>query len=318
MCLSHTAGVASGAPAQGTPDREAPAREAPDREAPARDRGARFDRRTAMLAGAGAAAAALWPSVAEAAPPDRRPFPPPGRPGTPGRQRSRGPRPRMAELTHPFRQDFPVYTGQPPTAETLVTIADDGFYSQRWTFDEHTGTHVDAPGHFTPGGRLAPDLTPEELVVPAAVVDISDRAAADRNAEVTVEDLVAYERGHGRIPRGAAVLMNSGWDDRAHDRQAYLGIDGGGGFNFPGFSLEAAEWLLDRRDVTCLGVDTSSLDPGPSATFDVHVELLGADRYGIEGVANLDAIPPRGATVFVGLVPWGAGSGGPCRMVASW
>jgi kynurenine formamidase len=175
---------------------------------------------------------------------------------------------------------------------------------------------MDAPGHFTLGGRLSPQITPEELMVPAVVVDISARAAADPDAQVTVDDLKRFERRHGRIPRRSVVCMHSGWEARVGDPVAYRNIGPDGLFHFPGFHVEAVEWLLEKRDIQGIGVDTLSLDFGPSQTFDVHLLLLGADRYGLENLANLKKIPPRGATIFVGLIPWQDGSGGPCRVIA--
>jgi kynurenine formamidase len=91
-----------------------------------------------------------------------------------------------------------------------------------------------------------------------------------------------------------------------------------GRFHFPGFGLEAVEWLLERRHIRAIGVDTVSLDIGASTTFDVHKRLLGADRYGLENLANLGHIPPRGAEAIVGVIPWEQGSGGPCRVLARW
>ena len=257
--------------------------------------------RRAVLAGGGAAAAlaALGPSPALA-----------GR-GHPGRG-------RYQDLTHVFTEGFPVYTGNEPTRRTLTTIEGDGFYKQEWTFDEHSGTHMDAPGHFAPGGRLVPELQTGELFAPAAVIDISGRAARDPDTEVEPDDLLRYERRYGRIPRGAVVFMNSGWDRRISDPVAYKNADASGTYHFPGFGLEAVEWLLERRSIRGIGVDTLSLDPGTSTTFAVHARLLGADRYGLENVANVGRIPPRGAQVVVGVVPWQDGSGGPCRLLAAY
>jgi len=114
-----------------------------------------------------------------------------------------------------------------------VTVEDDGFYSQEWTFGEHSGTHVDAPGHFIAGGRLSPQLRPAELVAPIVVIDISNKAAADPDAVVTRQDLISFERGHGRIPRGAIVAMHSGWESRIDDPAAYKNADGSGTYHFP-------------------------------------------------------------------------------------
>ena len=223
---------------------------------------------------------------------------------------------KVTDLTHTFRAGFPVYTGDEPTRRTLKNYVPDGFYSQEWTFGEHSGTHLDAPGHFVPGARRVPQLRPDELLAPAVVIDISERAATNPDAEVEPRDLQRYERRHGRIPRGAVVLMNSGWAAKVNDDAAFKNADSAGTYHFPGFGIDAVEALLERRDIRGIGVDTLSLDPGNSTTFAVHKRLLGADRYGIENVANLSALRPKGAYVSVGVIPWEEGSGGPCRLLA--
>ena len=266
------------------------------REQAQRPDGRRFDRRTALLGGVGAAAVAALPAKASAA------------------RRGR----RVQDLTHVFTAGFPVFTGAPPARRTLVTIPTDGFYAQEWTFGEHSGTHLDVPGHFVVGGRLSPDITPQELIVPISVIDISARAAQNPDAVVTVDDVRRFERGHGRIPGGALVCMNSGWDAKVNDPLAFKGGAAFPNYHFPGFGLDAAMWLVEHRDVTGIGVDTLSLDPGNSTTFPVHVNFLATDRYGMENLANLGRIPPRGAVAYVGLIPWEEGSGGPARVIASW
>jgi kynurenine formamidase len=176
---------------------------------------------------------------------------------------------QRAGVTHPLTTSFPAFApGEEAQRRTVVTIEDDGYYLQEWRIIEHIGTHVDAPGHFTPGGRLAPELELSELIVPAVVIDTSARAARDPDTAVTVEDVRAFERRHGRIPRDAAVLMHSGWGAKVGDAAAYRGADAGGTLHLPGFSPEATEWLLRRRGIRSLGVDTLSIDPGNSTTFD--------------------------------------------------
>jgi kynurenine formamidase len=262
----------------------------------------RIDRRTALLSGVGAAFAMTLPGRAVAG----------------GRDDRHSKKNRLQDLTHVFTEGFPVFTFDPPVRETLITIPSGGFYAQKWTFGEHSGTHMDAPGHFVEGGRLSPEITLEELLVPIVVVDISDRAEGEPDTMVTVDDLRRYERRHGRIPKGALVCMDSGWAAKVDDPLAFKGGAAFPNYHFPGFSLDAAMWLAERRDVTGIGVDTISLDPGNSSTFPVHVNFLATDRYGLEGMNNLDKVPPKGAVAYVGLIPWEEGSGGPCRVIASW
>ena len=225
----------------------------------------------------------------------------------------------LVDLTHPLTTTFPVYAlGEEAVRRTVTTIEDDGYYMQRWRLYEHTGTHVDAPAHFSPGGRYATELTVKELRAPAAVIDISRRAARNPDTVVKVDDLRTYERRHGRIPRRAAVLMHSGWADKVNDPDAYRGVDEDGNLHFPGFGAEACEWLVHQRGVACLGVDTLSTDRGLSTRFAVHITLAEADRYGLENLAGLGSLPPCGASITVGLIPLEEGSGGPARVVARW
>jgi len=225
----------------------------------------------------------------------------------------------LQDLTYPLTTTFPAFAvGEEAERETYATIEDDGYYMQEWRILEHYGTHVDAPGHFTPGGRLSTEIPASELVTPAVVIDIAARAARDPDTTVTVDDIRAFERRYGRIPRDAAVLMYSGWGAKVGDPDAYRGTDAAGVLHFPGFGPEATEWLLRHRRIRSLGVDTLSIDPGVSTTFDTHLLLTGADRYGLENLANLDRIPKRGATIVVGLIPYEEGSGGQARIFASW
>jgi kynurenine formamidase len=210
-----------------------------------------------------------------------------------------------------------VYSGNPPSRRTLVTVQEDGFYAQEWTFGEHSGTHMDAPGHFVVGGRLVPQLRPRELILPIVVIDISSRAASNPDTVVTSNDLRRFERRHGRIPRRALVAMDSGWSAKI-GTPAFTGRDASGTYHFPGFGPDAIEFLLERRRAAAIGVDTLSLDHGPSTTFTVHKQWLGADNYGIENLANLDAIPRHGAVASVGVIPWEEGSGGPARVLATY
>jgi kynurenine formamidase len=263
-----------------------------DREGPPR-----LSRRAALTAGAGAALAAALPGSASARPHRRE---------------------RLVDLSHEFRDDFPAFPGAPATSrKTAVTIPANGFYGQVWTMWEHLCTHIDVPAHFVEGGRTSPELALEELVAPIAVVDISKRVAHEPDSVVTPRDLERFERRHGSIPPGAVVAMYSGWEARVGSVEAYRNTDASGTMRFPGFGKDAVDWLLERRRIRGIGVDTMSLDNGPSQTFDVHLTLLGADRYGVENMRNLGQLPPRGATVFLGLIPWREGSGGPCRAFAS-
>jgi kynurenine formamidase len=225
----------------------------------------------------------------------------------------------VIDLTHVLGPGMPVFAGAPTfKIDTFVVHKENGYYGSILTYWEHVGTHMDAPVHFAPNGLYVDQIKPESLIVPAAVIDITEKARQDPAAVVTPDDLHAWERRYGRIPRRAAVLMMSGWGARAGATETFRNTDSSGVMQFPGFGKAAVDFLLAERDVAGIGVDTLSLDHGPSSTFDVHYTWLATNRWGLEGLANLEAIPPRGATLFVGAPKVAGGSGGPSRVMAVW
>jgi kynurenine formamidase len=238
-------------------------------------------------------------------------------PGSAAAQTPPGRKHRVTDLTHVLTAEFPLFPGyDPPSFEPTSTVEEDGYLNYRITMAEHSGTHLDAPAHFVSGGETVDVLPAESLLAPLRVIRIAERAAQDPNATLSVEDVRAHERGNGRIPRGAVVAIDSGWSSRVDDPDAYLGLDADGGLNFPGFSPDAAEFLISERGIVGAGVDTLSLDPGESQDFAAHGVLLGAGAYGIENLANLAEAPGRGATVVVGAPRHQDGSGGPTRVLA--
>jgi kynurenine formamidase len=224
----------------------------------------------------------------------------------------------VIDLSHVFSTTVPTYTpGEAPTRQDHVTVAANGFYIQKWSLFEHSGTHVDIPAHFIADGETVDNYPPARLLTRAVVIDITAKAETDDDAMVTVDDLDAWERANGQIPEGALVCMYSGWESRWNDVNAFRNPDASGTMHFPGFSPEAAEFLVSERSITGIAVDTLSLDIGASTTFDVHYTILGAGKYGIENVANLAAIKDNpNAKIILGVPRWEAGSGGPCRVLA--
>jgi kynurenine formamidase len=221
----------------------------------------------------------------------------------------------VVDLTHTMWPEFPTYFGVPQLEiDVLFDLENDGFNVKKWTVNEHTGTHMDAPFHFSDMDS-ADEIPVTKLVVPLVVVDIRHKAETNPDAQVTPDDLRAWERRYGRIPRGACVAMNSGWADKVTtDEFRNLGADNL--MHFPGFHKEATDFLMERRDVNGIGVDTLSLDYGISADFAVHYSWLPSNRWGMENLANLDLVPPVGATLVAGGPKIVGASGGPSRCIA--
>ena len=184
---------------------------------------------------------------------------------------------------------------------------------------EHGGTHMDSPVHFARGGAATDQVPVTAGIGPLVRVDVSAQAAKDVDYRLTPDDIRAWESANGRIPRGAIVVMYSGWGTRWPDAKRYLGTDVAGdtaNLHFPGFSKEAAEFLVHERDINAIGVDTPSIDHGPSQDFIVHQIINGASKPGFENLAHLDRVPPSGATLVALPMKIEGGSGGPLRAIA--
>ena len=223
----------------------------------------------------------------------------------------------VVDLSHVLSPALPVYPGYKPiSVRERFSVARDGFSANEVTFDEHTGTHLDAPSHFFANGVPAGRIAPGRLVAPLAVISIVDRVARDPDTLVSVEDVLEWEKRHGRLPAGAVVAMHAGWDSRVASPDRFLNRDAKGVMHAPGFSEPAARFLVDQREIAGLGVDTLSLDGGAAQTFVAHVAVLGAGKYGVELLANLGRVPPSGATVVIGAPAHAGATGGPARIFA--
>ncbi|MFM8284331.1 MAG: cyclase family protein [Planctomycetaceae bacterium] len=229
------------------------------------------------------------------------------------------------DLTHPFDERtiyWPTEKGflfEPgsngPTAK--------GYYyaANRFAAAEHGGTHLDAPRHFSATGQTADAIPLERLVGPAVVVDVAERCERDPAHEITADELVAWEATHGRQLVDVIVLLRTGWSARWGDRAAYLGtaVEGREAvplLRFPGLAPDAARWLAEHRRVRAVGIDTASIDHGPSTHFGSHVVLCGANIPVFENVTGLERLPATGCFVVALPMKIAAGSGGPLRIVA--
>ena len=225
----------------------------------------------------------------------------------------------IVDLTWPLNEKNGYWPGEgykPFELRTIATLEKDGVLSKAFSMPEHLGTHIDAPNHFEPNQPSVAEIDPKLLIGPGVVIDISPRAEQDADTMLTPDDIAAWEKEHGAIPAGAIVLLQTGWGRHWKSYVRYMNQDATGGLHFPGFSGESAKWLLKNRRIRGIGIDTLSIDRGQSKKFEVHHIVNGAGRYGLENVASLEKLPPRGFHLIVAPVRIEDGSGGPCRILA--
>ena len=221
----------------------------------------------------------------------------------------------IEDMTHTLHPGFPTYFGEPQfEMEQKFNFAEHSFNLFEYRVNEHTGTHIDAPLHFSADGASVDEIPISSLIAPLCVIDIAARAADDADAQVTPDDVKAWMATNGDIPENACVAMHSGWASKA-DGDGYRNFDGEAQ-HYPGFHVEAATMLLEETGAQSLAVDTLSLDHGMSADFATHYAWLPTGRFGIENIANLDKVPAAGATLVIGAPKHQGGTGGPARIFA--
>lgn len=231
--------------------------------------------------------------------------------GTPAMAAGHG---MVEDMTHTLHEDFPTYFGESQfSREQIFNYAEHSFNLQQFTVNEHTGTHIDAPLHFSADGMSVDEIPVSSLIAPLCVVDIAARAAENADAQLTPDDLKAWIATNGDIPAGACVAMHSGWAAKV-DTDGYRNFDGTAQ-HYPGFHVEAVQMLLETG-AQSIAVDTLSLDHGMSADFATHYAWLPTGRFGIENLANLDKVPITGATLVIGAPKHRGGTGGPARIFA--
>jgi kynurenine formamidase len=233
---------------------------------------------------------------------------------------------RLVDLTHAFDRDIPYWPGfEPMKVDTLYWYEEGkaekghGFFAERFTHVGQYGTHCDPPAHFSEGKRTIDEIQPWEMILPLVVIDCSSKAAENPDYVLSIEDLKAWETEHGVIPESSFVAMRTDWSHRWPDPETMANRDTDGVAHYPGWSLEALQYLYEERGITASGHEPTDTDPGVSTSagsYAAEAYILGMDHYQIELLTNLDKVPATGAIVLVTFPKPRGGSGFPARVIA--
>ncbi len=224
---------------------------------------------------------------------------------------------RVVDLTHPIRPDIPRWPGDPPVEfEPVASIGKDGYRLRRFSMGEHSGTHLSTPSAFWYDGVGPAQIRLESLVSAAVMIDVSDLTMRDPDYALSVDSVKEWERRNGEVPSGCIVLLFTGWERYWDQPERFINADAGGTMHFPGFGMDAARFLLERRGVSGLGIDTHGIDPGTDTDLSVSRFALGKNALVLECLNNLRKLPTNAATVVVGRLPLMGGSGSPASVLA--
>ncbi|AKG23534.1 cyclase family protein [Calothrix sp. 336/3] len=224
---------------------------------------------------------------------------------------------RVIHLSHIIHENIPQWIGDPPVK--FITVAQreaQGYYLRGFSLGEHSATHINAPQSFHSDGIGIDEYPATSLVLPAIVIDITDKTSSNPDYALTVADVMQWESKYGKISPQSLVLLYTGWQNKWNNPSAFMNQDAGGISHFPGFSQEVTQFLLEERQIAGVGIDTHGVEPGTDTTFSVNRLLLSKSSIVLENLTNLSDLPPREITLFIGILRLKGGSGSPAAVMA--
>lgn len=229
---------------------------------------------------------------------------------------------KLIDLTYPLSPDSLYWpTGSRFEHQQLDWGMSEGGYwyaSAAFSSPEHLGTHLDAPIHFGENGWANADIPIERLFAHGVVIDITSKSNASADATLSVDDIEAWEQRNNTLQEGSIVIVRTGWASGWPDWETYYGSSTPtdvATLHFPGISPEAAQALVNRG-IFGVGIDTASIDPGNSSTFEAHQILAAANVFNLENLTNVDGLPEAGFDIIALPMKIKDGTGGPARVVA--
>lgn len=227
---------------------------------------------------------------------------------------------RFVDLTHTFSSRIPRWPGFPAEERKVIYTYDkDGFFAELFTHVGQYGTHCDPPGHFHKGMRMIDEIPVKEMILPLVVIDCSHKVAENPDYQLVLGDVETWEEKHGRIPAGSFVAMRSDWSKRFNDFEAFYNKDDKGQAHYPGWTIEALQFLFDQRGVTAIGhepIDADAAVAQKEGFFSCESYVLKTNRFQVELIANLDKVPEAGALLVCSWPKPESGSGFPARLFA--
>jgi kynurenine formamidase len=223
----------------------------------------------------------------------------------------------VVDLSHTITTDIPLWPGDPDVIfDDIATFENDGYFLRKFSIGEHSATHMNAPNSFHEDGMGIDGYSPESLVRPAVVIDVRQQAAENPDYVISIDDIKHWERRHGRIKPGTLVLFYTGWQELWHSPEEFINADSNGVLHFPGVGGDTTRFLLDKRKIAGVGIDTHGADPGQDELFATNTQVLAENGIILECLTNLDKIPARGTTVVIGILRLDNGSGSPVSVMA--
>lgn len=207
------------------------------------------------------------------------------------------------DLSHPVAPETPHWAGFDPIEERVIyNFKEHNFIAKEYKIVSQYATHIDAPCHFYEPGRKIHEIPIEDTILPLVVIDIVDKAAMDPDYGITKADVIDFEEKYGKIPEGSFVALRTDWSMRTEN---FDNVDEDGVSHYPGWTIEACEYLIKTCKVKAIGHEASDTDATsisvPAGGLPVETYVLEQDIFQVELMKNLHLLPPMGAVILVGF-----------------
>lgn len=228
------------------------------------------------------------------------------------------PKYKWIELSHIVGANTPHWIGfKPLSYEKALDYHEDPFHVIAYSYNivGQYGTHIDCPAHFVNGGRTLENVDVKNTILPLCVINVSDKVKLNHDYALSVEDILKWENNYGEIPKNSFVAMRSDWS--IISKGDYENNDEEGNPHYPGWSIEALKYLVEKRDIAAIGHETTDTDsPGIGLGWIGELYILKQDKFQIEVMTNLDKVPEYGGLIICAWPRIEKGVGFPARCFA--
>jgi arylformamidase len=208
---------------------------------------------------------------------------------------------KLFDLSQAIENGMTYFPGDPQPLIDNNSIAASPWRVSHLSFGSHTGTHIDAPCHFSPRGKTIDQYGLERFILPGLVASLPDLSPNQAIEIRMISNLF------DKLPRGGALIIRTNWD-RYWKTEDYT--------RHPYLTAQAADGLVSAG-ASLVGIDALNVDSTVDATCHVHEILLGNDLLIVENLRGLDQLMASKIYEFAFLpLPLTGLDGSPIRAVA--
>jgi kynurenine formamidase len=213
---------------------------------------------------------------------------------------------KYLDLTLTVSESIPNFPGSPsPQFIAWSTIKDDGYNLELLFLSSHTGTHLDAPYHFTKKGAKIHQIPVTRLIGDALLIKIKKV----KDQTITKKDLLDFERKNGEIKNFSSIIFFTDWQKNLNKKFYFT--------NNPGLSKSATNYLVSKK-INLVGIDSPSIDLGIDKSFTAHKILAENNILIVENLSNLGKIPTLDFDFIILPLKLKDATGSPVRAIANY